>query len=283
MPASIQHRPKVVRGNEESQGTLGSALESRGTVGVLIRFSSSAKTLPGVLAALRAQTLPPDFILGVDSGSGDDSRAMIEAAGGSVVIWDQPYEHSKVLNFGLRHLPTVFVLVLSSHTVLDDPTTLARMVEVMRSPESACVSLKWDDDPFYSDAIDWTELQTKGLKFGSIYSNSMGMIRRRLWEEIPFDESLPTAEDYAWTLAQLKSGRICHRLSSAFSYQRGGSNRDFEFAHLVFSLSKLNRLKVAWLGVQGSLKAWLKAVWHRDTAKSLHRSRLTAWWMTRWA
>jgi len=272
MPASIQHRPEVVRGLEES----------RDTVGVLIRFANSQATLPAVLAALKQQTVQPDRILGIASQSTDRSRHLMHEAGAEVIDWTERYEHSRVLNFGLSHLDTDLVLILSSHTVLESPYTIAQMVECFGDERVACASLKWDNDPFYSDAVTWPELETKGLKFGSIYSNSMGMIRRRLWEETPFDESLPTAEDYAWTLAQLKSGRICHRLSSAFSYQRGGSNRDFEFAHLVFTLSKLNRLKVAWLGVQGSLKAWLQALWRRDTAKTLHRSRLTAWWMTRW-
>ncbi|OYW77359.1 MAG: hypothetical protein B7Z37_04570 [Verrucomicrobia bacterium 12-59-8] len=250
-------------------------------MGVLIRFSNSAKTLPDVLAALQAQTLQPDVILGVDSGSSDGSETLIRKAGGQVVSWHHRYEHSKVLNFGLKHLQTDLVLVLSSHTVLEDPATLTRMVEVMHHASSACVSLKWDDDPFYSDAIGWPELHTKGLKFGSIYSNSMGMIRRSLWEHTPFDESLSTAEDYAWAITQLKSGYICHRLNCTFSYQRSSTNRDFEFAQMVFSLSKLNRLKVTWLGVKDSLKAWLRDLYLRHSAKSLHRSRLAAWYLTR--
>jgi glycosyltransferase involved in cell wall biosynthesis len=45
------------------------------TLGILIRFANSAVTLRDVLAALQAQTLQPDVILGVDSGSSDGSRA----------------------------------------------------------------------------------------------------------------------------------------------------------------------------------------------------------------
>ena len=114
----------------------------RPSVGVLIRFSNSAETLPEVLAALRRQTLWPDAILGVDSGSQDLSCQLIEAAGGTIVRWPYAYEHSKVLNFGLKHLDTDLVLILSSHTVLEDANTLARMVEAMRDPLTACVSLK---------------------------------------------------------------------------------------------------------------------------------------------
>jgi glycosyltransferase involved in cell wall biosynthesis len=254
----------------------------RPSVGVLIRFSNSGETLPEVLAALRRQTLWPDAILGVDSGSQDLSRQLIEAAGGTVLRWPHAYEHSRVLNFGLRHLDTDLVLILSSHTVLEDATTLARMVEAMRDPLTACVSLKWDHDPYYSDSITWQELMAKGLKFGSIYSNSMGMIRRHFWMREAFDESLPTAEDYAWAISQVKSGHVCRRLALPFRYKRSGHARDYEFASIVFQFAREHRLKVAWLGVKNSIKAWWSAARTHHGAASMHRARLKAWFHDRW-
>jgi hypothetical protein len=181
-----------------------------------------------------------------------------------------------VLNFGVKHLQTDLVLALSSHTVLEDPETLSRMVEAMRDPRTACVSLKWDQDPFYSDAIDWHELSAKGLKFGSIYSNSMGMFRRGLWERQPFDESLDTSEDYAWAIHQLDLGHICRRLALPFRYRRSGHNRDFEFAQIVFRFAQKHRLKVTWLGLRATFSAWLRAIFKRDAEASLHRARLLA-------
>jgi len=246
------------------------------TLGILIRFANSAATLPDVLAALQAQTLQPDVILGVDSGSSDGSDKLIRNAGGQVVTWSHRYEHSKVLNFCVKHLQTDLVLVLSSHTVIEDPETLSRMVEAMRDPHTACVSLKWDADPFYSDAIDWRELSAKGLKFGSIYSNSMGMIRRSLWERHAFDETLDTSEDYAWAIHQLNLGHICRRLPLHFRYRRSGHNRDYEFAQIVFHLARKHRLKVTWLGLRATFKAWLKTLIRQDSASSLHRARLLA-------
>lgn len=261
---------------QATDSSQGSSLAAHATVGVLIRFSNSAATLPDVLAALQRQTLRPDVILGVDSGSVDGSGALIEAAGGKVIRWPHRYEHSKVLNFGLAALQTDLVLVLSSHTVLDDPETLERMALAMQDPLTACVSLKWDADPYYSDTIDWRELSTKGLKFGSIYSNSMGMIRRSLWERQPFDESLDSSEDYAWAIQQLKTGHICRRLALPFRYRRSGHKRDFEFAQIVFRLARDHHLKVTWLGLRATFTAWLKAHFTRESDTALHLARLLA-------
>jgi glycosyltransferase involved in cell wall biosynthesis len=263
------------------------------TLGVLIRFSDSASTLPAVLAALKSQTLQPDVILGVNCGSTDASSAYIRATGGRIAQWTQPYAHASVLNFGLRLLPTDLVLILSSHTVLESPDTLAQMVAAMRDPAAACVSLAWDDDPFYSDAITFAELQRKGLRFGSFYSNSMGMIRRRHWQKSPFDESIPTAEDYAWAIEQLKKGHTSLRLRLPFSYRRDGTSRAGPFARVVFQLARRHSLKVTWLGPFASLK--LLATHHltrllcrppptpEPPTLPAVTDRLTAWLISRFA
>ena len=82
----------------------------------------------------------------------------------------------------------------------------------------------------------------------------MGMIRRALWETLPFDENLPTAEDYAWAVGQLTRGYRCARINAAFSYQRSGISRDGIFARVVFGIAHKYRLRVQWLGVRASLR-----------------------------
>lgn len=235
----------------------------RPSVGVIIRFKNSAATLPEVLAALRRQTRPPERIIGVNNQSTDASPALLRAAGAEILDWSAPYHHSRVLNWAIQQCPTDLVLVLSSHTVLESPDALASLVAVFDDPATACASGKWDADPFYSDAVTWRELQAKGLKIGSIYSNSMGMIRRSLWEKTPFDETLPTMEDGAWALTQLRAGHQCRRLNFRFSYQRGGRSRDFIFALLTFQLAARHGLRVTWLGAVAAVRRLGQARWQR--------------------
>ncbi len=222
-------------------------------IGVVIRFKNSASTLPAVLDSLRRQTVLPGLILGIDTGSTDGSANLLRAFGATVVEWTEAYSHPCVLNFALERCPTDLVLILSSHTVLESADAIERYVDAMSDPDTACVSAKWDADPFYSDAIDWQEIKDRGLKFGSIYSNSMGMIRRSLWERIRFDESMPTMEDYAWALEQLRRGFRCRRLDVPFSYQRVGSAREFSFAVITFWLASRHGPRVTWLGVRSTL------------------------------
>ena len=119
----------------------------RPTLGVVIRFKNSAATLPAVLTALRRQTLQPDLILGVNNQSADASPEILRRAGAKIIAWTQPYSHPRVLNFALRHCPTDLVLVLSSHTALQSPDAVEKLVAALHDPRTACASGKWDDDP----------------------------------------------------------------------------------------------------------------------------------------
>ena len=248
-------------------------------VGVLIRTSNSEKALLAVLSALARQTKKPDEILGVTNGSSDQSSELLPKAGARILKWKLPYHHSKVLNFGCSNLKTDLILILSSHTVLESPDALEKLVESFKDSQVACASARWDKDPCYSDTLDWKELKQKGLRFGSIYSNSMGMIRRSFSIETPFDESIDISEDYAWALDRLKKGNLCRRLDFPFSYQRPGSIRNREFADVVFQLSSRHELPVTWLGPLLSLKLllrrWGQPEHQRDTAAV--RDRLYSW------
>ena len=264
----------------------------RPSLGVLIRFRNSAATLPGVLEALRRQTVRPDLIVGVNNQSTDASPELMRAAGARIVDWNEPYHHSRVLNFGLRQCPTELVLVLSSHTVFKSPDAIARLVAAMRDPKTACASVRWDDDLFYSEAVEWRELQQKGLKFGSIYSNSMGLLRRSLWEQLPFDETLASMEDCAWALEQVKRGHICRRLKLPFTYQRSGKDRAFLFAMITFKLAARHGLTVTWLGPRLTMRSMARGVTSRLFAQPKavgpkeelrrHRERFWAWLTWRW-
>ncbi len=243
---------------------------------VIIRFKNSADTLPAVIAALKAQTVQPHRIVGVDSGSTDGSHAMLRNAGATVLRWTEPYHHARTLNFALATRREKYALILSSHTVLHDPETVAKMLAAIRQPGTACVSGKWTPQDDWSDAITFDELQRTGLRFCSIYSNSFGMIRRDLWEKTKFSEQLITMEDYAWALEQVCAGHTCRRLEFPFSYQRSAHPREFAFAAITFHLAKRHGLRVGWLGWKATAAAIARGLVLRKKPIRQHIDRLRA-------
>jgi len=214
----------------------------------LIRYKNSVESLPRVLAALKSQTLAVDRILAVDSGSTDGSTALLKNSNADVITWAKTYHHSTVLNYGIEHCETPLVLCLSSHTVISDPDGVRKMSTQMEDTNVAATSIKWDNDPFYSDQIDWTELKEKGMKLGSIYTNSLGLIRRQHWLDHRFDEDLNGIEDYEWAIYQLRSGRLIKRLNLNIDYIRQGNSREFRDTARIFSIANRYQLPITWLG-----------------------------------
>ncbi len=254
----------------------------RARLAVIIRFKNSAATLPDVLAALRCQTVQPDLIVAVDSGSSDGSADLLRSVGATILNWTEPYHHSRVLNHAISRCPAELILVLSSHTVLESADAIEQLTAAMTDPRTVCASGKWDDDRFYTDAIDWSELHAKGLKFGSIYSNSMGMIRRSRWEELRFDEAVPTMEDAAWAVEQVKRGGVCRRVSFKFRYQRSGRRRDYIFALITFQLAARHGLSVTWLGLGATLRQLGGSVFDRLVGRALNEPAAPAGCLWRW-
>lgn len=255
-------------------------------IGCVIRFKNSARTLPAVLECLAKQTLQPDVILGIDNESSDDSTGILRSAGARVLPWSHSYSHPAVLNFALENCPADLVLLLSSHTTLNEEDALERMVAEMQDPNVACVSGKWDDAEYYSDTVTWDEMRQKGMLLGSVYSNSMGLLRRSFWQEARFDESMPIAEDYAWSLEQMKRGRKCRRLALSFDYLRDGDSRTYELARELFRMSRRYDLRAVWLGPKLTLTrmlgcaltcCWPKQAAHARAQLMDHVNKFRAW------
>lgn len=244
--------------------------------------------MPSVLDGLARQSLQPDLVIGVDNQSLDSSTDLLKHYGATVLDWPHPYHHSRVLNFATGQCPADLVLALSSHTTFCAPDTLARMAEAMADENTACVSGKWDDDPFYSDAVTWAELAANGMKFVSIYSNSFGMFRRSLWLQTPFDESIAGMEDYAWALEWVKRGYVCRRMAFPFRYERTGTERHGFLATVSFQLAARHRLRAIWLGPRGTMAGLVRCALDSiktgqcDPDMRLHRERLMAWLTWRW-
>jgi hypothetical protein len=93
----------------------------------------------------------------------------------------------------------------------------------------------------------------KGIKFGSIYSNSLGLIRRKVWQDYTFDESINGMEDYDWAIRKLKAGHCVARLKASVHYQRNAHNRDMRETARAFFLADRYGLAVRWLGVSAGL------------------------------
>jgi len=95
-------------------------------VTVVIPNWNGRDRLPGTLAALRAQTRPPERVLVVDNGSTDGSADDAAAAGVEVVRLDRNAGYGAAANAGLRCCATPNLAVLNSDA-RPEPTWLEQL------------------------------------------------------------------------------------------------------------------------------------------------------------
>ncbi|HWH93827.1 MAG TPA: glycosyltransferase family 2 protein [Baekduia sp.] len=128
-------------------------------VAVVVPNRDGRRWLPGMLAALRAQTRAPDRIVVVDDASRDDSVAFLRGEGVEVVERSEPGGFAAAVNAGLAVVgPGCDAVALVNTDVALDPQWLARSVEVLEAaPEAGAVACKMvgmDDPGLIDDAGD---------------------------------------------------------------------------------------------------------------------------------
>jgi len=102
-------------------------------VAVVVPNHDGRRWLPGMLAALRAQTRPADRIVVVDDGSRDDSVAWLRAQGVEVVARAVNGGFAAAVNDGLRATADCDAVALVNTDVSLAPDWLARMVSALEA------------------------------------------------------------------------------------------------------------------------------------------------------
>lgn len=178
---------------------------------ILLRTRNEAKHLPATLEAIRAQQGEPAEIIVIDSGSTDLTLEIAASHATRIIQIDQQeWSYPYALNVGGEAASGEFLVCLSAHCLPISDMWLNRLLRHFDDPQVAGV---WG--PGYPPGRPLPpqlepERQLPGT-YGSHnrtwgLSNSNSALRRELWLEFPFDESLPAAEDKAWGREALSRG-----------------------------------------------------------------------------
>ena len=161
----------------------------------LIRTHDSSPRVEETVAALKAQSLPPTFIVAVDSGSSEAQRRALDALVDTVVDYpDEAFNYSKAINVGVARCRTPWLLIISSHIVLKDSRSLERAGAEMNAIGAAGFYLHRGTRPEWKlEPIDRTTFDGRnGL------SNSCAFLPTRAVADRPFREDVFSAEDQEW-------------------------------------------------------------------------------------
>lgn len=171
---------------------------------IVIRAYNEEKHLGRLLEGIQHQTAKDVEVILVDSGSSDATVLIAESFGAKIVhIPPQEFTFGRSLNLGIQAALSEFIVIASAHVYPVYPDWLASLLHPFeddrvaltygkqRAPESARFS---EQQIFHQ----WFPDVSNPRQETAFCNNANGAIRRSLWQQNPYDETLTGLEDLAW-------------------------------------------------------------------------------------
>jgi glycosyltransferase involved in cell wall biosynthesis len=150
----------------------------------------------------------------VDSGS-TDATAAIAAQYGATVVHISPadFTFGRSLNLGLAAATCDLVAIASAHVYPVYPDWLERLLEPFADPAVALSygRQRGDEKSKFSEQqifARWYPDRPEPRQGHAFCNNANAAIRRSLWEQHPYDETLTGLEDLAWAKWAREKGHV---------------------------------------------------------------------------
>jgi glycosyltransferase involved in cell wall biosynthesis len=171
---------------------------------IVIRAYNEERHVGRLLEGVTHQTIQDAEIILVDSGSTDNTVAIAESFGAQVVkIPSAEFTFGRSLNFGVQAARRELVVIASAHVYPVYPDWLECLLRPFTNEETALVygkqrgleTSKFSEHQIFRQWFPDADVQRQDSPF---CNNANAAIRRSLWEEHPYDETLTGLEDLAW-------------------------------------------------------------------------------------
>ncbi len=171
---------------------------------LVIRAFNEERHIGRLLEGVRHQTLRDVEVILVDSGS-TDATVAIAAQYGATVVHIPPAEFTfgRSLNLGLAAATRPLAAIASAHVYPVYPDWLERLLEPFADPGVALTygKQRGDENSLFSEHqifARWFPDRPEPRQGHAFCNNANAAIRRSLWEQHPYDETLTGLEDLAW-------------------------------------------------------------------------------------
>jgi len=186
------------------------------SVSIILRTRNEARHLAATLSAIRAQEYPGAVeCIVIDSCSTDETRAIARRWGCEklLLISRADFSFGRALNRAAEQARGDILVALSAHARPADERWLAHLLRPFANPRVGGVygrQLPYPDayPPLVVDCQRWYgEVRlTHETVEQAFFSNANSAWRRTLWQQLPFDETLPACEDQAWARQVIERG-----------------------------------------------------------------------------
>lgn len=181
-------------------------------VSIVIRCHNEADHIGRLLAELKRQTFTDYEVVVVDSGSDDGTLDIVEHEDVTLQhIRKEDFSFGRSLNIGCRAASGEFLAFISAHCYPEHEDWLTNLVSGFEDEKVAVVYGKQRGVPeshFSERQIfrSWFPDTSIPRQDGPFSNNANAAIRRQLWEQHPYDETLTGLEDVAWAQTVMRDG-----------------------------------------------------------------------------
>ena len=180
---------------------------------IIVRTFNEERHLPGLMEAIHRQRYRDFEVINVDSGSYDRTTDVAREHGARLFhIESRDFTFGYSLNVGIKAATGRFAVIISAHAKPVDELWLEKLVAPLRDENVAMVYGR----QFGSEASNYGEARDLERTFGPRHkvlkpplffaNNANSAIVKALWEEHPFDETLPGQEDIEWAKYWMERG-----------------------------------------------------------------------------
>ena len=175
-----------------------------GNCSIVIRAYNEEKYIGRLLEGIRQQTIKDVEIILVDSGSADGTVSVAESFEARIVlIPSAEFTFGRSLNIGIREATRELIVIASAHVYPVYPDWLASLlypfqnenVALTYGKQRAPASAKFSEQQIY---YQWYPEVSRPRQATAFCNNANAAIRKSLWQQNPYDETLTGLEDLAW-------------------------------------------------------------------------------------
>jgi rhamnosyltransferase len=229
---------------------------------IIIRAYNEEKHIGRLLDGVLQQSIKNVQVILVDSGSTDQTLAVAQNYPVEVVhIRPEDFSFGRSLNRGIEAAKADFVVMASAHVYPVYPDWLERLLAPF-SDEKLALSYgkqRGNEQSHYSEQqifLHWYTDQSELHQNHPFCNNANAAIRRSVWQEHPYNETLPALEDLAWArwsqdqgwgIAYIAEAEVVHVHNESWQgirnrYRREGMAFKQIYPQETFNLMDLLRL-----------------------------------------
>lgn len=183
---------------------------------IIIRAYNEERHIGRLLSGIQQQAGRDFEVILVDSGSGDATVAIAGAFAARfplriVHIRPDEFTFGRSLNRGISAARGEFIVMASAHVYPVYPDWLERLLAPFQDPQVGLVygRQRGDENTRFSERqvfARWFPEHSTTRQAHPFCNNANAAIRRRLWEQHPYDETLSGLEDLEWARWAMESG-----------------------------------------------------------------------------